>query len=61
MFPRVTAVLVVQHGGDRLSATLDALRAQRRPVDALAVVLMRSDEATRALVESAHPDRVVQL
>lgn len=61
MFPRVTAVLVVQHGGDRLSATLDAIRAQRRPVDALAVVLMRSDEATRALVESAHPDRVVQL
>lgn len=61
MFPRVTAVLVVQHGGDRLSATLDAVRSQRRPVDALAVVLMRSDEATRALVESAHPDRVVQL
>lgn len=61
MFPRVTAVLVVQHGGDRLSAMLDAVRSQRRPVDALAVVLMRSDEATRALVESAHPDRVVQL
>lgn len=61
MFPRVTAVLVVQHGGDHLSATLDAIRSQRRPVDALAVVLMRSDEATRALVESAHPDRVVQL
>lgn len=61
MFPRVTAVLVVQHGGDRLSATLDAIRAQRRPVDALAVVLMRSDETTRALVEAAHPDRVVQL
>lgn len=61
MFPRVTAVLVVQHGGDRLSATLDALRAQRRPVDALAVVLMRSDEATRALVEAARPDHVVQL
>jgi GT2 family glycosyltransferase len=61
MFPRVTAVLVVQHGGDRLSATLDAIRAQRRSVDALAVVLMRSDEATRTLVESAHPDRVVQL
>ncbi|MGR0220220.1 glycosyltransferase [Agromyces sp. ZXT2-6] len=61
MFPRVTAVLVVQHGGDRLNATLDAIRAQRRPVDSLAVVLMRSDEATRALVEAAHPDRVVQL
>lgn len=61
MFPRVTAVLVVQHGGDRLRATLDAIRRQRRPVDALAVVLMRSDEATRALVEAAHPDRVVQL
>ncbi|MEI5584920.1 MULTISPECIES: glycosyltransferase [unclassified Agromyces] len=61
MFPRVTAVLVVQHGGDRLRATLDAIRAQRRPVDGLAVVLMRSDEATRALVEAAHPARVVQL
>lgn len=61
MFPRVTAVLVVQHGGDRLRATLDAIRAQRRPVDALAVVLMRSDDATRALVEAAHPARVVQV
>ncbi|MGR2753247.1 glycosyltransferase family 2 protein [Agromyces arachidis] len=61
MFPRVTAVLVVQHGGDRLSATLDALRLQRRPIDALAVVLMRSDEATRRLIEAERPDRVVQL
>ncbi len=32
MFPRVTAVLVVQHGGDRLRTTLEALRSQtRRP------------------------------
>ncbi|MBM7504188.1 glycosyltransferase [Agromyces aurantiacus] len=61
MFPGVTAVLVVQHGGDRLAATLTALREQRRPADALAVVLMRSDEATRALVEAAQPDHVVRL
>ena len=61
MFPGVTAVLVVRHGGDRLAAMLDALRAQRRPADALAVVLMRSDEATRIAVEAAGPDHVVQL
>lgn len=61
MFPGVTAVLVVRHGGDRLAATLDALRAQRRPADALAVVLMRSDEATRAAVEAVGPAHVVQL
>ncbi|MFC5858937.1 glycosyltransferase [Agromyces flavus] len=61
MFPGVTAVLVVQHGGDRLAATLAALRAQRRPADALAVVLLRSDDATRAAVEAAEPEHVVQL
>ena len=61
MFPRVTAVLVVQHGGDRLATTLEALRAQLRPSDALAVVLMRTDEATRALVAQAQPDHVVRL
>ena len=44
MFPGVTAVLVVQHGGDRLATTLEALRAQLRPSDALAVVLMRTDD-----------------
>ena len=51
MFPRVTAVLVVQHGGDRLRTTLDALRSQTRPPDDLAVVLMDADDATRRLVE----------
>ncbi|HEU4756799.1 MAG TPA: glycosyltransferase [Agromyces sp.] len=61
MFPGVTAVLVVQHGGDRLAATLAALRAQRRPADALAVVLMRADDATRALVEAERPQHLVQL
>lgn len=61
MFPGVTAVLVVQHGGDRLAAVLEALRAQRRPADALAVVLMRADDATRALVEAARPDHLVQV
>ena len=61
MFPGVTAVLVVQHGGDRLAATLAALRAQRRPADALAVVLLRTDDATRAAVEAAEPEHVVQL
>lgn len=61
MFPRVTAVLVVQHGGEHLATTLQALRGQLRPSDGLAVVLMRSDEPTRALVEDAQPDHLVRL
>ncbi|WP_195760600.1 glycosyltransferase family 2 protein [Agromyces kandeliae] len=61
MFPRVTAVLVVQHGGDRLRATLDALRSQTRRPDDLAVVLMDADDATRRLVEAQRPSHVVSL
>ncbi|MTH68883.1 glycosyltransferase [Agromyces bracchium] len=61
MFPRVTAVLVVQHGGDRLRTTLDALRSQTRPPDDLAVVLMDADDATRRLVEAQRPSHVVSL
>ncbi|HKH07436.1 MAG TPA: glycosyltransferase, partial [Agromyces sp.] len=61
MFPRVTAILVVQHGGDRLRDTLAALAAQRRAPDALAVVLMGSDPATREAVASARPSHVVQV
>lgn len=61
MFPRVTAVLVVQHGGDRLRTTLDALQSQTRRPDDLAVVLMESDDATRRLVEALRPAHVVSL
>ncbi|RXZ48286.1 hypothetical protein, partial [Agromyces binzhouensis] len=61
MFPRVTAVLVVQHGGDRLRATLGALRSQTRQPDDLAVVLMDADDATRRLVEGLRPSHVVSL
>ncbi|BDZ53719.1 hypothetical protein GCM10025870_07920 [Agromyces marinus] len=61
MFPRVTAVLVVQHGGDRLRATLDALRGQTRAPDELAVVLVGADDETRRLVEAEHPSHLVAL
>ncbi|MFC9917651.1 glycosyltransferase family 2 protein [Agromyces binzhouensis] len=61
MFPRVTAVLVVQHGGDRLRDTLGALRSQTRQPDDLAVVLMDADDATRRLVEGLRPSHVVSL
>ncbi|WP_430646002.1 glycosyltransferase [Agromyces sp. GXS1127] len=61
MFPRVTAVLVVQHGGDRLRTTLDALRSQTRRPDDLAVVLMESDDDARRQVEALHPAHVVAL
>jgi len=61
MFPRVTAVLVVQHGGDRLRATLDALRSQTRQPDDLAVVLMDADDATRRMIEALRPAHVVSL
>ena len=43
MFPRVTAVLVVRHGGDHLERTLDAIRAQVRTPDAFVVVLAQAD------------------
>ena len=61
MFPRVTAILVVHRGGDRLRDTLAALAAQRRTPDALAVVLMGTDPATREAVASAGPSHVVQV
>ncbi|GAA2040637.1 hypothetical protein GCM10009819_27750 [Agromyces tropicus] len=61
MFPRVTAVVVVQHGGDRLRTTLEALREQTRRPDDLAVVLMGVDDATRRTVEAQRPAHVVSL
>lgn len=45
MFPRVTAILVVHHGGDRLARTLEAISAQRRAPDALVVVLSQPSDA----------------
>lgn len=61
MFPRVTAVLVAHHGGDHLSRTLEALRAQRRMPDALIVVLSEADAAARELAEAASPSHIVEL
>ena len=61
MFPRVTAILVVHRGGDRLRRSLDALRAQRRTPDALVVVLMEPDAEARELVAAAGPTHIVEL
>ena len=61
MFPRVTAVLVVRHGGDHLQRTLDAIRSQDRVPDALLVVLAQPDAAAREQVAAATPDRIVEL
>ncbi|WP_353828616.1 glycosyltransferase family 2 protein, partial [Agromyces sp. SYSU T0242] len=61
MHARVTAVLVVQHGGDRLRRTLDALDRQTRRPDEFAFVLLAVDDETRRNVEAGHPDHVVAL
>ena len=61
MFPRVTAVLVVRHGGDHLRRTLDAIRAQVRTPDALVVVLAQADAEARAQSAAAGATHVVSL
>ncbi|MGX5695883.1 glycosyltransferase [Agromyces soli] len=61
MSPRVTALLVVQHGGDRLSRALDALRSQRLAPDRLVVVLTQATAEAREAALAAAPDGLVQL
>ena len=61
MFPRVTAVLVVRHGGDHLSRTLDAMRAQVRTPDALVVVLTNADTEAREQSAAAGATHIVEL
>ncbi|MFD4422732.1 glycosyltransferase family 2 protein [Agromyces sp. NPDC058484] len=61
MFPRVTAILVVHHGGDHLRRTLDAIRAQVRTPDALVVVLTEPDADARAHTAAAGATHVVEL
>jgi len=61
MFPRVTAVLVVRHGGDHLSRTLEAIRAQARTPDALVVVLSGADAEAREQASGAGATHIVEL
>lgn len=61
MFPRVTAVLVVHHGGDHLRQTLEALRSQERAPDALVVVLTEADDVAREQVTAASPSHLIDL
>lgn len=61
MFPRVTAILVVHRGGDRLRRSLDALRAQERTPDALVVVLTEAEPDAREQVTAAGATHVVEL
>ncbi|MEV1129848.1 glycosyltransferase [Agromyces sp. NPDC049794] len=61
MFPRVTAVLVVRHGGDHLDRTLEGIRAQVRTPDALVVVLTAADAQAKEQVGAAGPTQVVEL
>ncbi|ANJ27661.1 glycosyltransferase [Agromyces aureus] len=60
MFPRVTAVLVARHGGDRLRHTLDAVRAQSREPDALVIVLARPEGDAREIAVSAGATHLVE-
>lgn len=61
MFPRVTAVLVVRHGGDHLDRTLEGIRAQVRTPDALVVVLTAADAKAREQIAAAGATQVVDL
>ncbi|WP_169053775.1 glycosyltransferase [Agromyces sp. H66] len=61
MFPRVTAVLVVRHGGDHLAGTLDGIRSQVRTPDALVVVLAAADAQAREQAAAAGATHVVEL
>ncbi|MET4160157.1 glycosyltransferase [Agromyces sp. PvR057] len=60
MFPRVTAVLVARHGGDRLRHTLNAVRAQSREPDALVIVLARPEGDAREIAATAGATHVVE-
>ncbi|TIH37825.1 glycosyltransferase family 2 protein [Subtercola vilae] len=55
MQARVTAVLVAQNGAERLSRTLDALRAQTRQPESLVVVDVSSTDGTAKLLSEAQP------
>ena len=61
MFPRVTAILVVHHGGERLERTLAALRSQQRQPDATIVVLLEADGSAVDQVRAIEPSHVIQL
>ncbi|MDF2575069.1 MAG: hypothetical protein K0S05_1981 [Agromyces sp.] len=61
MFPRVTAVLVVRHGGDHLDRTLEGIRAQVRTPDALVVVLTAADALAREQIAAAGATQVIEL
>lgn len=61
MSPRVTAILVVHHGGERLTRVLDAIRAQSRRPERLLIVLAQVNEATRDLAAEAAPDGLIQI
>ncbi|QAY74561.1 glycosyltransferase family 2 protein [Agromyces protaetiae] len=61
MFPRVTAFLVVQRGGDRLRRTIAAVQAQTRAVDELLVVLNDADADAAEQAAAAAPGHVLRL
>ncbi|MCM3656554.1 glycosyltransferase [Agromyces mediolanus] len=61
MSPRVTAILVVHHGGERLTRALDAIRAQSRRPERLIVALVQADAETRNAAAEAAPDGIIQI
>ncbi|WP_160424562.1 glycosyltransferase [Agromyces seonyuensis] len=61
MFPGISAVLVVRHGGDRLQRTLEAIAAQRGTPSSLVVVLLEPDDAIREQVGGSGASHVVEL
>lgn len=58
MLPRVTAILVARNGELTLGATLDALRAQTRPADAILAIDAGSTDGTAGILSSSGADTV---
>ncbi|MDQ1583148.1 MAG: hypothetical protein QOF36_1202 [Microbacteriaceae bacterium] len=59
MYPRVTAIVVASNGAAHLQRTLDALRSQTRPLDAIVVVDCASTDDTARIVTDFGPTHIV--
>ncbi|MDQ1608940.1 MAG: hypothetical protein QOE16_1672, partial [Microbacteriaceae bacterium] len=59
MYPRVTAIVVASNGAAHLPRTLDALRTQTRPLDAIIVVDCASSDDTARIIAEFGPTQIV--
>jgi GT2 family glycosyltransferase len=59
MDPRVTAVVVARNGGDHLRRTLQALKEQTRPPDAIVAIDCASTDDTAAILSEFGPTHLI--